>query len=171
VVVQWLDADQQEAWRTFLSVHSRLLARLDAELQADHAISLPDYEVLVHLSEATGQQLRMAELADRLLLSPSGLTRRLDGLVRDGLVERRACPSDRRGSLAFLTQGGRETLEKAAPTHVEGVRRYVIDRLERDELLDLTAALEAIGEALDANERPGPIGRARPVVGGCPEAV
>jgi DNA-binding MarR family transcriptional regulator len=171
VAVQWLDADQQEAWRTLLSVHSRLLARLDSELQANHAISLPDYEVLVHLSEASGQQLRMAELADRLLLSPSGLTRRLDGLVRDGLVERRACPSDRRGSLAVLTQTGLETLEKAAPTHVEGVRRYVIDRLERDELLDLTAALEAVGEALDESQRPRPIGRARPTVDGCPEAV
>src|SRR5262245_16025581 len=128
----WLDAEQQEAWRTLLRVHGRLLARLDAELQADHAISLPDYEVLVHLSEAPARQLRMAELADRLLLSPSGLTRRLDGLVRDGLVERLACPSDRRGSLAALTQTGLDRLEKAAPTHVAGVRRYVIDRLDRD---------------------------------------
>lgn len=171
MAVQWLDADQQEAWRTLLSVHGRLLARLDAELQASDAISLPDYEVLVHLSEAPGQQLRMAELADRLLLSPSGLTRRLDGMVREGLVERRACPSDRRGSLAVLTRTGLTKLEDAAPTHVEGVRRYLIDRLERDELLDLAAAFESIGEGLEEARRQRPLARSRSTTTDCPEAV
>jgi len=165
MAVQWLDPDQQEAWRTLLNVHSRLLARLDAELQACHAMSLPDYEVLVHLSEAPGRHLRMAELADRLSLSPSGLTRRLDGLVRDGLVERRACPSDRRGSLAVLTPAGLSALEEAAPTHVAGVRRYLIDRLERDELLDLAAAFESIGEALEEARQQRPVGRSRPAPG------
>ena len=90
----------------------------------------------------------MADLAGRLLLSPSGLTRRLDGLVGDGLVERRACPSDRRGSLAVLTPRGRAVLEEAAPTHVEGVRRYVIEPLSGDQLLALSEALCQIGQAL-----------------------
>src|SRR4030081_2759363 len=75
---RWLDEDEQHAWRTRVGVIGRLLARLDAELQRGNDITLPDYELLVHLSEAPEQALRMAELAERLLLSPSGLTRRLD---------------------------------------------------------------------------------------------
>jgi DNA-binding MarR family transcriptional regulator len=147
-VVRWLDSTEQQAWRTLIEVHSRLVAQLDAELQEAHGISLPDYEVLVHLSEAPEGALRMAELAAHLMLSPSGLTRRLDGLVRDGLVERRACPSDRRGSFAVLTEKGRAVLEEAAPTHVEGVRRYVIDPLSRDELMAFAGALCHIGQGL-----------------------
>jgi DNA-binding MarR family transcriptional regulator len=147
--VSWLDAEEQQAWRTFINVHGRLLAQLDAELEGAHELSLPDYEVLVHLSEAPEHSLRMAELADRLLLSPSGLTRRLDGLVREGLVERRACPSDRRGTLAVLTSAGMARLEEAAPTHAAGVRRYMIDPLSRDELLRLASSLGRIDRALD----------------------
>jgi DNA-binding MarR family transcriptional regulator len=161
MAVNWLDADEQKAWRTLIHAHSRLLGRLDVELQACHGMSLPDYEVLVHLSEAPGQHLRMAELAERLSLSPSGLTRRLDGLVRDGLVERRTCPSDRRGSLAVLTSTGLGALEEAAPTHVEGVRRYLIDRLDRDQLLDLAAAFDSVGDALDQAEPKRPAARSR----------
>jgi DNA-binding MarR family transcriptional regulator len=165
MTVHWLDPEEQAAWRTLINVHSRLLGRLDAELQACRGISLPDYEVLVHLSEAPGQHLRMAELADRLALSPSGLTRRLDGLVRDGLVERRACPSDRRGSLAVLTPTGLAALEQAAPTHVEGVRRYLIDRLARDDLLDLATAFDCIGQALDEAQQERPMPRSRAASG------
>jgi DNA-binding MarR family transcriptional regulator len=144
----WLDDQQQRAWRTLINVHGRLLSQLDAELEGAHDLSLPDYEVLVHLSEAPGVSLRMAELAERLLLSPSGLTRRLDGLVREGLVERRACPSDRRGTLAVLTSAGLERLKEAAPTHVAGVRRYVIDPLSRDQLIEFTRSLDRIDQAL-----------------------
>jgi DNA-binding MarR family transcriptional regulator len=91
----------------------------------------------------------MAELAQRLLLSPSGVTRRLDGLVREGTVERRSCPSDRRGSLAVLTNAGLERLEEAAPTHVAGVRRYVIDAMSRADLLALGESLESVGCRLE----------------------
>src|ERR1700737_1635062 len=104
---RWLDDEEQLAWRTMVHVNGRLPAPLHAQLQRAHSITLPDYELLVHLSEAPNQALRMTDLADMLLLSPSGLTRRLDGLVRDGSVERRACPSDRRGMLAVLTPKGR----------------------------------------------------------------
>ena len=121
---RWLDPEEQRVWRAFLRVQSRLNAQLDAELVAGNGLNLGDYEVLVHLSEAPGRSLRMAELASRLLLSPSGLTRRIDGLVRDGLVARQACPSDGRGSFAVLTDAGFERLSVAAVTHVEGVRRY-----------------------------------------------
>jgi DNA-binding MarR family transcriptional regulator len=145
---QWLDESEQRVWRTVINVHARLLARLDAELQETHGLTLADYEVLVHLSESPGRELRMAELAGRLLLSPSGVTRRLDGLVRVGLVERRSCPSDRRGSFAVLTPAGLARLEEAAPTHVAGVRRYIIEAMSRRQLLEFGESLDEIGRRL-----------------------
>jgi DNA-binding MarR family transcriptional regulator len=144
----WLSEAEQKAWRTMVSVHARLVSRLDAELLAAHDLSLRDYEVLVHLSEADGFALRMAELADLLVVSPSGLTRRLDGLVRDGLVRRQACLSDRRGTLAVLSAAGRAALEDAGPTHVAGVRRYVFDPLTRHQLMQLSSSLHAMKDVL-----------------------
>lgn len=124
--------------------------RFDRELQEAHGLSLGDYDVLVHLSEADGGSLRMSELAERLLLSRSGLTRRIDGLVRAGWVERKACPNDGRGSLAVLTNAGLMRLEEAAPTHVQGVRRYLIDPLgETGSLAGLDRGLSAVEQALE----------------------
>jgi DNA-binding MarR family transcriptional regulator len=138
----WLDDLELRAWRSLLRAHARLLARLDAELQASKGMSVNDYGVLVQLSEEDGGRMRMSELAERLLLSPSGLTRRLDGLVRAGLVERRRCPTDRRGAYAVLTPAGHRRLESVAPDHVEQVRRHFVDRLTR-------AQLQAVADALD----------------------
>ena len=142
----WLDDLESRSWRGLLGAHSRLIARLDAELQETQHMSLADYGVLVHLSEADGHMLRMTELADRLLLSPSGLTRRVDRLVNTGLVERVRCPTDRRCSLARLTPAGRKRLERAAPDHVEQVRRHFVDRLTRRQLASLVDALEKIAD-------------------------
>jgi len=139
----WLDDVEMHAWRSLLRAHSRLLARLDAELQSTQGMSVTDYGVLVQLSEQEGGRMRMSELAQHLLLSPSGLTRRLDGLVSAGLVERRRCPTDRRGAFAVLTAAGRARLESAAPDHVEQVRRHFVSRLSRKQL-------ELLGDALDA---------------------
>lgn len=147
-MTEWLTPEQQQAWRTLAEVTARLRAHLDVELLTGHGIGLGDYEVLVVLSEANGEQLRMAELAEHLMLSPSGATRRLDSLVRRGLVARAVCPSDRRGTLAVLTAAGRDVLESAAPTHVAGVRRYVIDALSPGQLKSLAAALARVGQAL-----------------------
>jgi len=138
----WLDDVEMHAWRSLLRAHARLIARLDAELQASQGMSVTDYGVLVELSEQEGGRMRMSELADRLLLSPSGLTRRLDGLVASGLVERHRCPTDRRGAYAVLTPAGTARLETAAPDHVEQVRRHFVDRLSRKQL-------EALADALD----------------------
>lgn len=143
----WLDPAEQSAWRRLLTVESLLRERLDRELESAHGISLGDYDVLVHLSEATDRCLRMSELADRLLLSRSGLTRRLDGLVREGWVVRKACADDRRGSLAELTDAGFEVLQAAAVTHVEGVRRYLVDALEP------VGGMSALDRGLEAVER------------------
>ena len=145
---RWLDADEQHLWRAWIRAHTRMVARLDAELQAAHGLSFADYEVLVNLSEAPERSLRMAELAERLRLSPSGLTRRLDGLVGEGLVERRKCPSDGRGSLARLTDAGFACLEAAAPTHVAGVRRYFVDPLDPAQQVHLAESLQAIEDRL-----------------------
>ena len=151
---RWLEADEQRLWRAWLRINTRLFARLDAELQAAHDLSMADYEVLVNLSEAPERSLRMAELAERLRLSPSGLTRRLDGLVRDGMVERKKCPSDGRGSLAMLTPDGLALLEATAPTHVAGVRRYFVDPLSPTEQRELARSLDVIEDRLA--QSPGP---------------
>lgn len=127
--VRWLDEAEQQVWRSLLRVHARFSERLESELVSRHGVSLADYDVLVALSEAPGEQLRMSTLASKLLVSRSGVTRRVDSLVRRGLVERRPCPGDRRGSLAALSLAGAAILAEAAPTHVAGVRRYLIDPL------------------------------------------
>jgi DNA-binding MarR family transcriptional regulator len=141
-----LDEAEMEAWGAFLRASIRLMDRLDAELH-DYGLSLADYEILVHLSDEAGGELRMTELAARTLVSRSGLTRRLDRLVDAGLVERRNCPTDRRGVFAVMTDEGRRRLEEAAPTHVDGVRRHFISRLQGLTLPALTASLNAVVES------------------------
>lgn len=143
---RWLDDLEQRAWRSLLAAHRRLLQRLDAELQSSQDLSVADYGVLVELDEAEGGHMRMSELADRLLLSPSGLTRRLDTLVGSGLVERVRCPTDRRGSYAVLTDAGRARLRAAAPDHVAQVRRHFVERLSRTQLAQLADALESVSD-------------------------
>ncbi len=135
-----------EAWQAFLRASIRLMDRLDAELDG-HGLSLADYEILVNLSAEAAGELRMTELAARTLVSRSGLTRRLDRLVESGLVERRNCPTDRRGVYAVLTAAGRRRLEAAAPTHVEGVRRHFISQLEGQDLRALASSLNAVLES------------------------
>jgi DNA-binding MarR family transcriptional regulator len=142
---QWLDDVEMGAWRGLLTAHSRLIAQLDTALQGSQGISLPDYEVLVHLSESEGGRLRMCELAESINLSPSGLTRRLDGLVKAGWVERIPCTEDRRGTYAVLLPDGRARVESAAPDHVEQVRRYFVDLLSRRQLAELAKALAPVG--------------------------
>jgi DNA-binding MarR family transcriptional regulator len=142
--VQWLTEPEMLAWRGLVQAATALLAVLDNELQAEHGLTMGDYEVLVHLSEAPDQAVRMSELAGRLHLSPSGITRRIDGLVKAGMVERRRCPNDRRGSNAVVTPLGLKALRSAAPTHVRGVREYFIDRLSDRQLAQLADALSLI---------------------------
>ena len=150
-LTEWLDASEQEVWRRLLAVECTLHDRLDRDLQSTHGLSLGDYDVLVHLSEAPGRSLRMSELADRLLLSRSGLTRRLDGMVSEGLVARMVCPEDRRGTLAELTPKGTEMLREAAATHVAGVRRYLVGPLQSvGGMAAMRPGLGAIEKALES---------------------
>lgn len=142
----WLDEAEMEAWQAFLRAGFRLMERLDAEL-AGHGVSLAEYEILVHLSGAPTGELRMTELAARTLVSRSGLTRRLDRLVDAGLVERRICPTDRRGVYAVLTPAGQRRLEQSAPTHVEGVRRHFLSQIQGKDLQTFTDSLNAVIES------------------------
>lgn len=142
----WLEPEEMRAWRALMAVQGRLMARLDEDLVAGHGLPLADYEVLVHLSEEPSGALRMSQLAELTAVSRSGLTRRVDGLVAQGLVCRRPCPHDRRGTMAALTASGAQRLAQAAPTHVAGVRRYLIDLLTSDQLRSLGEALEQVLE-------------------------
>jgi DNA-binding MarR family transcriptional regulator len=156
----WLTEDQQAAWRAVLQVSVVLLERLDAELQAAHGLSLSEYEVFVHLSAAPQRRLRMRELAERALVSRSRLTHTVDRLERRHLVTRERCETDRRGFFAVLTPEGMALLEAAAPTHVAGVRRYLIDRIPPDALPVVTGALDGCLDALaedprGTSDRPG----------------
>lgn len=134
------------AWRTFLEAHARVVRQLEQELQAEADLPLTHYDVLVQLSGADGRRLRMSDLADRLLLSRSGVTRLVDRLVADGLVERVSCDSDRRGAWAALTDAGYERLRAAAPIHLRGVAAHFLDRLGAEELVELERLLRRVAD-------------------------
>jgi DNA-binding MarR family transcriptional regulator len=135
---------QLGAWRVFLRAHSQITRRLEHELLSEHDLPLASYEVLLHLAEAPAGMLRMTDLADRVLLSRSGLTRLVDRLEREGLVARVSCPSDARGTNAQLTEVGRERLRDAAPTHLRGVAEHVTDRLTPGEVDQLHALMSKL---------------------------
>jgi len=137
-----LDEVEERAWRAFARAFVVVPRVLEAELQAAHGMTMTEYFVLVNLSEAPDRQLRMSELAARGAMSLSAISRVVDGLERQGLVERARCPSDRRGLLAVLTDHGLERLKEAYPTHLRGVREHVVAHLGG---LDLDALAEAVG--------------------------
>ena len=150
--VRWLSDEEQCAWRTFLDAYRLLYDRLDHELQRDAGLSHADYSVLVGLSEAPGRTLRMSELADQTLFSRSRLSHAVARLEELGWVERRNCPSDKRGTFAELTDKGFAALEAAAPGHVEGVRRYVFDGLTPAEVPELKRLMNTIRDRLTADQ-------------------
>lgn len=146
-----LDPTRMAAWRAFLEAHRRTTARLARELQADEDLPLTWFDVLVQLSEAPSGSLRMQELADRVLLSQSGLTRLVDRMEAEGLVERRRCAEDGRGTLAVLTGTGLARLRRAWPTHAAGVRAAFADLLTEQEAELLARALGRVAEASTAS--------------------
>jgi DNA-binding MarR family transcriptional regulator len=139
-----------------LHAHRRLTDLLDGELERAHGISLAEFDVLLSLSHAPEGRLRMAELADAVLLSRSGLTRLVDRLQARGLIERVRCASDARGLNATLTDAGLQRLREAIPTHEDAVRRHFLDRLAPGDVPALIAvwrrlAVEADGSACTNN--------------------
>jgi DNA-binding MarR family transcriptional regulator len=143
-MTEWLDDEEMRAWRGLVDVFTDVHASLEAELVEGFGVTEGDYAVLASLSEAPGRRMRMCDLAAALHLSPSGLTRRLDGLVRQGLVVREPSVDDRRVTLAVLSAAGFAVLEAAAPVHVDGVRRHFISNLSRTQIRQVGAAFDAI---------------------------
>jgi DNA-binding MarR family transcriptional regulator len=142
-----LDGTEMGAWHALIRAHSRIVRRLEAELEAEHGLTLPAYEVLAHLSEAPERRLRMTDLAKHAILTPSGLTRLIDKLVREGWVERHRCGADARVVYAVLTTAGMAKLEVAYPTHVRGVREHYIDWLTPEQQAAVSDALGDLAEA------------------------
>lgn len=132
------------AWRAFVTSYARVVPALDEELEADQGLSLNQYEVLLRLAWAPDRALRMADLARGVFLSPSGITRTIDHLERRGLVERRVCPTDRRGFLAVLTSKGKSKLRAATKVHVAGMRGHFFRHLSPAQLEALADALESV---------------------------
>jgi DNA-binding MarR family transcriptional regulator len=124
-------------WRSYLRTHGEMVRRLESDLVAGANMALGWYDVLLQLAEADGHRLRMAELADRVLLSRSGLTRLVDRLAAEGLVTREPFPGDARGLYTVLTAEGLARLRAAAPIHLAGIRRYWLSKFTDDELTEL----------------------------------
>jgi DNA-binding MarR family transcriptional regulator len=135
-------------WRAFLQAHARLTRRLDEELQAAHALSLAEYDALFQLSQAPGGHMRMSALADRVLLSRSGITRLVDRLVGDGMVERSVCPTDARGAEARITSAGVDRLHAASVTHLDGVHRLFLDVIPDAEQAAIEQGLTRVTDGL-----------------------
>jgi DNA-binding MarR family transcriptional regulator len=149
--VRPLHGEEERAWRALARALVVLPRILEADLHAAHGVTMTEYFVLVNLSEAPERQLRMSELAERGAMSLSAISRVVDGLARRGLVERARCPSDGRGFLAVLTDGGLELLEDAYPVHLRSVREHVMCHLSG---LDLRQFADAVGRF--AGGEPGP---------------
>ncbi len=146
---RFLNEQEMRAWRTFIETHDDLIAAIETDL-APSGLSLGDYQVLVTLSEATDHRMRMCDLAAILQLTPSGATRRLDGLVRSGWVDRLNSTVDRRVMLAGLTPAGWDKLHEALPPHVNSVRTHLIDLLDENELRTMTSIFTKVRNALEA---------------------
>jgi len=140
------------AWRSFLVAHARVTDVLAAELEAERDLPLTWYDVLVQLSEAQENRLRMQELANAVLLSKSGLTRLVDRMVAAGLVTREPCVDDRRGTYVCLAPAGRARLDDASPVHLRGIAEHFTDHLSRDEANTLHSLLDRVVEGLGSRQ-------------------
>ncbi len=146
----WLDDDQQHAWRSYLAMQGRLNARIGQQLQADSDLSLPDFQVLVHLTDTAERRLRVTELAREMQWEKSRLSHHLGRMEGRGLVRRESCPSDARGAFVALTRAGQSAIEEAAPGHVATVRRLLFEEMTPAELRTLTGVFARVLARLDA---------------------
>jgi DNA-binding MarR family transcriptional regulator len=140
------DDPRIEPWRAFLQAHARVTRRLDEELRAEHDLSLAEYDALLTIAAAPDRRIRMRQLADRVILSKSGVTRLIDRLVLDGLVQRDACLSDARGAEAVLTTAGLDRLRRASRTHLRGIEEHFISAVDEDDLSIIERSMRAVAE-------------------------
>ncbi|MFT4298021.1 MAG: MarR family transcriptional regulator [Aeromicrobium sp.] len=146
----WLSVEQQGAWRAFLGGVTALMDQLDRDLRQHHGLSLPEYEILVRLSEVPSRAIRMAELADAVGHSRSRVTHTVSRLERSGLVARGQCAEDGRGVSAVLTDAGFAVLERAAHTHVRGVHDYFVTQACPGDFATVGKVMAAVSAHLDA---------------------
>lgn len=144
VAADRLSATELAAWRGMLEAHARVTRALDAQMRSEHGLPVSSYEVLMFLADAPGHRLRMSEIADRVLLSRSGLTRLVDRLEHLGFVSRCGVETDGRGAYAQLTEAGLDEAHAARRTHLEGVRRFFLDRLTEDDQEALAAVWDRL---------------------------
>ena len=145
-----------EPWRAFLEAHARVTRRLDEELRAEHDLSLAEYDTLLAIAWAPDRRIRMRSLADSILLSKSGVTRLIDRLVADGLVERSACLSDARGAEAVLTEAGLDRLRSASRTHLRGIDEHFLGVVDRDDLAAVERSMRQVAARAAAGDRDVP---------------
>lgn len=145
--MRWLDPHEQEVWRRWLYSQRHLLVQLTRSLAEESGLSMPDYEVLVMLTDTPEGRVRMAALADSLEWERSRLSHHIRRMEARGLVERRECQEDGRGAFVGITPLGQRTIERAAPGHVAAVRRHFIDQLGTDGLHALDTALGRLDPA------------------------
>lgn len=151
-MTRWLNEREQELWRGWIAASILLPDRLSRDLQEQHGLTGTDYQILVELSETPDRQVRMSTLADRTLLSRSRLSHQVDRMEKAGLVARRECRQDGRGTFAALTEQGWATLVAAAPDHVASVRRHLVDQLTAEEFEAFGSACIRVAQALRAEQ-------------------
>lgn len=139
-----LTETEEAAWQALLHAHYKITSVLDAELRREHGLNLSDYDVLLRLANAADHRLRMSQIAERILISPSGVTRAVKGLEKDGLVVRSRNEQDARVVFAELTEKGMGRLRRAAHTHLRGIREHFSGRLTERQLKELASALQVI---------------------------
>ena len=149
-MTRWLSEDEQRSWRAWLAASLLLQDRLNRDMQAQHDLTMADYEILVRLSEVPDRRMRMSDLAQVTLSSRSRLSHQIDRMVKAGIVDREQCADDRRGAFAILTEQGWSTLVAAAPDHVGSVRAHLVDQLTSKEFAALGLACQKVADHLTA---------------------
>lgn len=149
---KWLSDAEQRAWRAYLRMTKTLTVALGRQLQADSALSLPDFEVLVNLTDVADNRLRVSELAKALRWEKSRLSHQIARMERRGLVTRQECVDDGRGWFVVLTPDGRAAIEAAAPGHVDTVRKLFFDDLTPDDVAALTSLAERVIARVEAHD-------------------
>ena len=144
----WLNTDEQRVWRTYVRMSSLLPAQLNRQLQQDSGLTLPEYEVLVQLSEAPGGRLRPFQICEALTWEQSRLSHQLTRMQHRGLDDREECEADGRGAFVVLTPAGAEAIAAAAPGHVAAVRALIFDRLTDAQRAAFEEACTAVVDAL-----------------------
>ncbi|MFC0581302.1 MarR family winged helix-turn-helix transcriptional regulator [Micrococcoides hystricis] len=149
--VQWLNASEEVAWREWISLISKFPTVLNRQLMEDSDLTLPDYEVLVRLSEDAQGRMRVVALAEAMSWERSRLSHQVARMAKRGLVEKRLCSEDGRGAWVHISAAGRAAIEKAAPGHVQAVRELFFDEIDDDELEVFGSVLRKISTRV--NER------------------